>query len=60
MAFTAYDSETEEILDPSYGRISFSRYEWGIRENGDYFVNFDELPMHTCSREELGIEGKDR
>ena len=28
-AFTAYDSETEDILDPSYGKISFIRYEWG-------------------------------
>ena len=58
-AFTAYDSETEYILDPSYGRITFSRYEWGEEENGDYFVNFDELPSHVCNKEELGIEGDD-
>ena len=28
-AFTAYDNETEDILDPSYGKLIFSRYEWG-------------------------------
>ena len=32
-AFTAYDSETENILDPSYGRITFNRYAWGIRDD---------------------------
>lgn len=56
-AFTAYDSETEDILDPSYGRIIFSRYAWGELENGEYFVKIDEIPSHTCTKEELGIEG---
>ena len=29
VAFTAYDSETEDILDPSYGSLTFSAYGWG-------------------------------
>ena len=47
----------ENILDPSYGRITFSRYEWGTDENGVYFWGFEEMPSHTCTKEELGIEG---
>ena len=56
-AFTAFDSETEDILDPSYGRITFSRYKWGEQQNGDYYSGFEEIPSHTCTKEELGIEG---
>ena len=26
IAFTAYDNERDDILDPSYGRLSFERY----------------------------------
>ena len=29
VAFTAYDSETEPILDESYGKIVYRAYEWG-------------------------------
>ena len=38
IGFTAFDTETDDILDPSYGKIMFIKYEWGERENGDYFV----------------------
>ena len=54
-AFTAYDSETENILLPEYGKISFNRYSWGVRESGEYFVTVDEIQSHTCTREELGL-----
>ena len=33
-AFTAFDSETEYILDPSYGELVFMHYYWGIQEDG--------------------------
>ena len=29
VAFTAYDSETKYILDPSYGNLVFVKYVWG-------------------------------
>ena len=57
IGFTAFDSETEDILDPSYGKITFMKYEWGERESGDYFSEYTEIPSHTCTKEELGIEG---
>ena len=57
IAFTAYDNEKEDILDPSYGSLTFTTYEWGLDENGDTFIKFDEIPSHVCSREELGLEG---
>ena len=56
-AFTAYDQVAEDILDPSYGEIAFSRYEWGMDSDGEYFVRIKEIPSHTCTKEELGLEG---
>ena len=56
-AFTAFDSETEDILDPSYGKLAFVRYEWGETEDGEYFYNLDEIPSHTCTKEELALDG---
>ena len=39
IAFTAFDSETEPILDKSYGEIVFKAYEWGSDpEDNSYFV----------------------
>ena len=39
VAFTAYDSETEPILDKSYGELLFRAYEWGYDpEDGSSFV----------------------
>ena len=29
IAFTAYDDETEPILDESFGEIVFNSYSWG-------------------------------
>ena len=60
MAFTAYDTETEPILDPSIGRIVFNSYSWGgLDENGDFApALIEEVKTHTCTKEELGLEGK--
>ena len=57
VAFTAYDNEREEILHPSYGSLTFTTYEWGEDEKGEPFVKFENIPSHTCSKEELGLEG---
>lgn len=35
-AFTAFDSETEEILDPTIGELVFTHYYWGVQEDGKY------------------------
>ena len=35
-AFTAYDSETEDILDPTYGELVFMHYAWGEQADGTY------------------------
>ena len=37
MAFTSFDDETEDTLDPSYGSIVFAVDEWGVDENGVSF-----------------------
>ena len=55
VAFTAYDTETEPILDDSYGRLIFNAVEWGPNPDGTYYSRRTELETHTCSREELGI-----
>ena len=58
-AFTAYDSETEPILDPRVGTLEFKAYEWGIVEGttDEYFVSRKTIPSHICTREELGLDG---
>ena len=35
----------------------FMRYEWGLLENGDLFVEQKEISSHECTEEELGIKG---
>ena len=59
LAFTAYDEETEPILDESYGRIVFNSYQWGSNDEDGNFIPSEvkEIKTHTCTREELGIEG---
>ena len=39
MALTAYDGETENILDPSFGEIVFREYKWGEDDDGNYDVS---------------------
>ena len=56
-AFTAYDSETENILDPSYGELVFNHYFWGTNADGVYESGRKRIQsQHTCTREELGLE----
>ena len=57
VAFTAYDSNPEWILDKSYGELFFNHFQWG--PVGDtYITERKRLNHHTCSREELGLEGE--
>ena len=55
VALTAYDNETEYILDKSIGRLVYKSYSWGF--DGTFATFIDELPSHICSREELSLEG---
>ena len=55
-AFTAYDSETEEILDPTYGELVFKHYYWGVQEDGNYKAGRKKIAsMHKCTPKELGL-----
>lgn len=55
-AFSAFDSETEDILDPTYGEIAFMHYAWGVQEDGTYASGRKKIEsQRKCSREELGL-----
>ena len=57
VALTAYDNEQESILDETYASIVFKSYTWGEQEDGSFMTNIVDIPFHTCSRKELGLEG---
>lgn len=57
VAFSAYDSEQEYILDPTYGELRFTSLSWGNDENGKPFSDRQVLESHSCTREELNLEG---
>ena len=52
--FTAYDSNPEPILDPTYGSLHLNHYRWGQPE--DEANGRHRLPQHACTREELGLD----
>ena len=61
VAFTSYDSETEWILDPSYGELIFKHFSWGPTPDGGFFTKRERKESHICSREELGLtENKEK
>lgn len=56
IAFTAYDSESEWILDPTYGELVVNSYAWGPDSNSDStFLEEKPIETHICSKEELGL-----
>ena len=55
VAFTAYDGETEWILDPSYGELVFKLNSWGVNPDGTFFIKREKMNEHICSRDELGL-----
>ena len=55
VAFTAYDSEREWILDPSYGSLIFNSFSWGANEDGTFFTERKKLDSHLCTDYEFGL-----
>ena len=55
MAFTAYDNEMDQILDPSIGELVFTAHQWGNDEDENVFYDDIVLKSHQCSKEELGL-----
>ena len=55
IGFTAFDNEEEEILDPSYGELIVQTREWGVKPDGSFIREFNQLDTHLCSEEELGL-----
>ena len=56
---TAYDSVTESIEDPTIGQIEAMYVTWGI-EPGFSGVKYEPLGIHTCTKEELGLDEENR
>ena len=56
MSFNAFDSNSESILDKSYGEIVFTSHTWGIKEDGIFFLEDKDLESYSCSKEELGTD----
>ena len=56
VGIAAFDSLKEPTLEPSYGEIVFVNSYWGHSENGEVYWTEKEIPSHTCSREELGLD----
>ena len=56
VAFTAFDTNEENILTPDIGKIVFRQYAWGENAEQNKFVDLDYLPTHACTKEELGID----
>ena len=50
---------TEDLIDPSYGKIKFSLLKYGKDENGLRGREYTELETHICTPEELGLSGHD-
>ena len=55
VGFTAYDTNTEWILDPTYGELVFNHYSWLLDDDGNISENFTPIKTHNCSKEELGL-----
>ena len=54
---TAYDSSSSQIpLDPSYGRLVAFQKSWGHPEDNGK-VNFRELKLRPCSRNDINFDG---
>ena len=53
------NSITNQTIDPSYGRLKFTKIAYGQNENGEFFSSINELETHACGEEELGLSGDD-
>ena len=53
----SFDPRPDPIIDPTYGRLRFSKMRWWPDGKGAFSYEWTELESHTCSAEELGISG---
>ena len=58
--FLTTNPSTHQPLDPSYGRVRFSKLQVQTSENGETNFQMAEIASHTCSAEELGLSGDDQ
>ena len=57
MVVNPFNPATHQLIDPSFGRIKFSRSHWRVNEQGKFQLDFTELESHVCTSEELGLSG---
>ena len=43
VAFTAYDTSSEWLLDSTYGELVFAAYSWGMNDDGTYYEERKEV-----------------
>ena len=56
MGMTNFFDPDMPDFDKSYGELYFSRFGFGVDENGQNFFINERLESHRCTREELGLE----
>ena len=60
LGFTEY-GKPDTILDPEIGELRFSHFSWGPQADGTNGSNErEQIPHHSCSAEELGLDETDR
>lgn len=57
--FNPFAPRADPIIDPTYGRLRFSKFRWWPNDKGAFSMKMTELEPHTCSSEELGLSGSD-
>ena len=55
--FGGFYNDTHTLIDPSYGKIRFTKLKWSGDDKNEYFLEKTELKSHKCSAEELGLTG---
>ena len=53
VAFTAFDSDQEWILDPSIGELNFITYNWDLSTESSLEIR--QLETSICTAEQLGL-----
>ena len=57
VALTYDDNNPEPFDDPTIGQVVFNHYSWGRYPDGTRFSGRFPIKSHTCTREELGLDG---
>ena len=50
VGLTAFNSETEWVLDPTVGKLDFYAYGWREKD-GNFVTEERQLPSHVCTHE---------